>query len=153
MFMIDRDRLAGLIYLGIAAAGLWSGWDLPRGTLSAIGSGFLPKLALALLGLIGAFKLAASGIGKIGGADRAALRFPRALGLLVLAIVSFGFLVERAGLVAAVAVMAVFVDLAGNHSPKGGRPLACIIAGLLVFSVVVFSRLLGIPLELLPKWN
>jgi len=150
MLMVNRDRLAGLIYLGVAAAGLWSAWDLPRGTLNAIGSGFVPKVVLVLLGCIGAIKLLTSCFGDAG---KVQLRLPRGLVLLVLAIVSFGLLVERAGLVLAIIVMAVFVDLAGNHSPKGGRPLIFIIVGLLAFSVVVFSHLLGIPLELLPKWN
>lgn len=150
MFLVNRDRLAGLIYLGIAAAGFWSGWELPRGTLGAIGSGFLPKLTLALLGLIGVAKLAASFFVE---ADEVALRLPRPLVLLVLAIASFGFLVDRAGLILAVVAMAVFVDLAGNHSPKGGKPLLYIVVGLITFSVAVFGRLLGIPLELLPSWN
>jgi putative tricarboxylic transport membrane protein len=151
MFEVNRDRLAGLIYLGIALAGFWSGWDLPQGTLSAIGSGFLPKVTLMLLGGIGVVKLVASFI--VPSSNKVALRLPRALVLLVLSIVSFGMLVDRAGLILAVVAMAVFVDLAGNHSPKGGMPLLYIIVGLIAFSVVVFSRLLGIPLELLPSWN
>jgi hypothetical protein len=115
-----------------------------------MGSGFLPKALLAALATIGVTKLIE---GRLSKEEKATLRLPRPLVLLVLAIVSFGFLIDRVGLVLAIVAMAVLVDLAGNHAPRGGKRLLLTIVALVFFSVAVFSYVLGIPMELLPRWN
>jgi hypothetical protein len=47
------DLAGGLFLIGLAALGLAGGFNLPTGTLSGIGSGFMPRVVAILVGAFG----------------------------------------------------------------------------------------------------
>jgi ABC-type proline/glycine betaine transport system permease subunit len=147
--IISTDRAAGILFLAIGGAGLWFGRDLPFGNLSHIGSGFLPRLTFAGVVIMGCVKLLLS---FIRDGERTSLVLPRSLLLITLAFVAFGAFIERLGLVVAVAAMLSAVEFAGGHK-KSLKSFVLLLVGLIVFSVVVFRYVLGIPLEVWPKWT
>ncbi len=74
----------------------------------------------------------------------------REIVLILSAVVLFGFLMRGAGLVPAVLVL---VLLSAYASPKfTWAPSLLIAAGLAVFSVVVFVKLLGLPMPIFGPW-
>lgn len=146
---IGAERAAGIVFALVGAAGLWFGRDLPFGSLTNIGSGFIPRITWSGLLAIGLYKMAKSILRPDESVGRL---FPRPLLLISLAFVLFGLLVERAGLAIAIAAMLIPVEFAGTHK-KSLRSLLILIVALTVFSLVVFRYVLGIPLEVLPKWS
>ena len=145
---IGTNRAAGILFVLIGAGGLWFGRNLPFGNMLQIGSGFMPRLTFSGIVLLGIIKLLIS-IGRDD--ERIQILLPRSLVLITLAFIAFGLFIERLGLVIAVALMLIAVEFAGNHKTSI-RSFALLLAGLILFSVVVFRYVLGIPLEVWPKW-
>lgn len=145
---IGTNRAAGILFVLIGAGGLWFGRDLPFGNALQIGAGFLPRLTFSGIVLLGIVKLLMS-VGRDD--ERIRVMLPRSLVLITLAFIAFGLSIERLGLVIAVALMLVAVEFAGNHKTSI-RSFGLLLVGLILFSVVVFRYVLGIPLEVWPKW-
>ncbi|QRF63335.1 tripartite tricarboxylate transporter TctB family protein [Variovorax paradoxus] len=146
---IGTDRAAGILFLVVGAAGLWFGRDLAFGALTNIGPGFLPKICGWGLFAIGVYKLLLSFLHED---DSIGTLLPRPMLLVAGAFVVFGALIERAGLVIAIAAMLVAVEFAGSHA-KSVRALLILVVALTAFSLVVFRYVLGIPLEIFTSWN
>lgn len=146
---ISTDRAAGILFLTLGIGGLWFGRDLPFGSLSQIGSGFLPRITFSGVAIVGCVKLLLS---FLRDSEPTGLALPRPLLLITLAFLVFGALIERLGLVVAMAAMLLAVEFAGNHR-KSFKIFLLLLIGLTVFAVVVFSYVLGIPLEVWPRWK
>jgi hypothetical protein len=146
--MYNKDRVAGALFLLLGVLGLWFGRALPFGGLQQIGSGFLPRITFASLLVIGLVKIVASRFTDTGSISVA---IPKAFGYIAVAFILFGLCIERLGLVIAIVAMLAAVEAAGKHK-KTVKSFALLAIGLIVFSIAVFRFVLGIPLEVLPKW-
>jgi hypothetical protein len=70
--------------------------------------------------------------------------------LILAAVLLFGFLMRKAGLVPAVLVL---VLMSAYASPKfKWGPSLLLAGGLAIFAVVVFVKLLGLPMPILGPW-
>lgn len=145
---IGVNRAAGILFVLIGAGGLWFGRNLSFGNTLQIGAGFLPRLTFSGIVLLGTVKLLMS-IRRDD--ERIRVMLPRSLVLITLAFIAFGLSIERLGLVIAVALMLVAVEFAGNHKTSI-RSFGLLLVSLILFSVLVFRYVLGIPLEIWPKW-
>jgi hypothetical protein len=139
-----QNLTAGLALLATAALALWSGADLPSGTLRSMGSGMLPRAAAFLLGFLG-LVLVGLGLAKRGaGLDRWPLRPPF---FIVLSVVAFALTIRTPGLVVAGPLVAM---VGGAASPET-RPRELVVFAVVVtaFCVGLFRFLLGLPIPIL----
>lgn len=139
-----QDILAGLLFTGFGAAGLWFGAELPIGSLARMGAGFLPTALSIVLLCVGAWLLI-SGLGTPG--DPVPPFSLRATIGILSAAALFGLIVEEGGILLAVAVL-VAASAAASVETRW-REVPFLAAGLAIMVVLVFVAGLGM---LLPIW-
>lgn len=138
---------AGLTYGLFGALGLILGRGLPAGNAAAMGPGYVPRMvSIALMG-IGAILV-------LWGAlrSREAVRFPafswRINALVLGSVIAFAVALERAGLVAATAILVTVAVFAGKK-PRAKETLA-LIGALSALVVLVFVYGLGVHMRVWP---
>jgi putative tricarboxylic transport membrane protein len=149
-----RELSAGACLLGIAAVATWQGYDLELGTLRQMGPGMLPRVLAVLVGLCGAaiglrsfFQPGSAPAVATGGA-RGAWAAWRPSVFLLLATLVFGLSVRPLGLVVAAPLAIVISTLA---SPETKRLESLWFAlGMTAFCLVLFKRLLSLPIPVAP---
>lgn len=142
-----KDFWTGIIFLSIGLAAIVIGLDYPMGSAGRMGPAYFPSVLGGLLTLIGAI-----------GVIRSFLRPGEAIGkfyikeivLILAAVLLFGFLMRGAGLVPAALVLILMSAYASPKFTWGGSLLLAV--GLAVFAVVVFVKLLGLPMPILGPW-
>lgn len=140
----QQDLGAGLLLIAIGAGGIVFGRELTFGSAARMGPGFLPVI---LSWLIVGFGVLIAGRAFALDGEAVKVFRPRALGLVVAAIIAFALLVERTGL--ALAVLAL-VAIAGFARPNpSARELAALAVALSLGAVAVFVYALGQPI---PAW-
>jgi hypothetical protein len=139
-----KDILSGLVFFlaGLAFFVLAQGYEI--GTAFAMGPGYYPAFCGILLMVLGA-----ASVGKgILTTERQVISWDSVgpLMLIMASIVSFGLLVERAGLVVATLVSLIFACLGRLRS----RPLeiVAIFAVLTTFNILVFVYAFGMTMPL-----
>jgi hypothetical protein len=141
--LANRDFLAGALFLAIGAGGFGVALAYPFGTIDQMGPGFFPRVLgviLAAFGVVTMFRGLRAGARVEGGWGW----FP--LAVLTVAIVAYGWLMERVGLVPSVAVLVVASAYAG---PEFRWREAVVAAGVLcLMSVAIFVWGLGLPYPL-----
>lgn len=147
-----KDFWSGLLFLAIGAGAVFIGQDYEIGSARRMGPGFFPVVLGGLLALIGAAALARGFIRK--GEPVGHLQW-KALALVLGGVILFGVLLRGAGLVAAIVVL---VLVAARASPRAGwtwKALAAellLAAGLALLCVILFVKLLGLPLPVIGPW-
>jgi hypothetical protein len=143
----SKDFWAGLMFLSFAAVAVMAARGYSMGTAGRMGPGYFPMALGLVLGLLGLLIIARSVIAGSGAVSALQLR-----PLLVLAgaVVLFGLLIERAGLVVTLAVVVAASAVASRDS----RPLevAALAAALAAFSVGIFVYALRLPLSIWPSF-
>ena len=142
-----KDFWAGLIYLGIGLGAFYIAQDYEMGTAVRMGPGYFPKVLSIVLALIGIAALL-RGLLRPGEAI-GRLAWREAL-LVVGATAIFGVLVRGAGLALSLLVLVLVSAYASRQFRLPSTVLLAV--GLIVFSVLVFLKGLGIPLPLLGSW-
>jgi putative tricarboxylic transport membrane protein len=142
-----KDFWAGVIYVVVGMAAIIIGWDYGMGTASKMGPAYFPSVLGGLLTLVGLISIARSFVrpGEPIG-DFAYKGAVLVLGSTVL----FGVLLRGAGVVIALFVL-VMVSAYASIKFRWGVSIALAI-GLIVFSVLIFIKGLGVPLPLLGSW-
>jgi putative tricarboxylic transport membrane protein len=143
------DVLSGLLFIAIAAFGLWVSRDYPIGTALRMNTGYVPRLlcwillGLGVVILIQGLRSGAPPIRPLSAAWRAVLSVSAAL-------VAFGFAIERLGLVLAIVLLVGI----GSLATKTLKPLetASAAAVLIVLSWSVFILGLGLTIPVWPVW-
>jgi hypothetical protein len=143
-----RDFWAGAIYVALAAAVLWIGKDYPQGSSARMGPGYFPMALGAMLGVLGLISIGRSFVRP--GISIGAFAF-RPLVLVLGAIVLFGLLLPRAGVLIALPCLILIGALASRQSRPDAVTLASM-TGLVAFCIVVFVKGLGVPMPLLGTW-
>jgi putative tricarboxylic transport membrane protein len=139
------DLAGGLFLLGIAAAGLVGGYNLPFGTLSGIGSGLLPRVVALLVAVFGVLLVVQSFFVEGDGLDRWAVRGT----LFVLgSVLVFAMTVRPLGLVVA-GPLAIIVSA---FADRDTRPVEVVIFAVVMtlLSGLLFKELLSLPMPFDP---
>ncbi|MES2946981.1 MAG: tripartite tricarboxylate transporter TctB family protein [Pseudomonadota bacterium] len=133
------------LFFGLAAVII--GQDYPMGTAGKMGPAYFPVVLGSLLTLIGltavirSFVRTGEAVGKF---------YIKEIILILSAVLLFGALMRGAGLIAAVFVLIV---LSAYASPKfRWGPALLLAGGLAAFSVLVFVKLLGLPMPMVGPW-
>lgn len=139
------DFWCGLLFIAIGVAVAILAQNYRLGTAARMGPGYFPTLLGMLLALLGA-SLAVPAFAVDG--ERVQRFHLRPLLFVLLAIAAFGVALPYLGFAAAVVALVV---VAGFADPDL-RPLeiAGVAAFLVVFSILIFVVLLGLPIRLWP---
>ena len=143
------DVLSGLLFIAIAAFGLWLSRHYPVGTALRMGTGYVPRLLCWILLGLGVIVL-------IQGMRPTALTLSpspmawRAVLSVTAALVMFGLSLERLGLVAAIALLTGI----GALATRALRPLETALAALALIALcwAIFIFGLGLTIPVWPEW-
>ncbi len=148
-----KDVLAGLLFIAVAALGLWLSRDYPIGTALRMGTGYVPRLLCWLLLGLGVVVLVqglreAQDARPLSAGDISALR---PVVFVTASLVIFGLSIERLGLVASI----LLLTGVGAVAARGLRPLETLAATLvlIVLSWGIFILGLGLTIPVWPEWE
>ena len=142
-----KDFWTGIIFLFVGLAALYIGQDYPMGTAGRMGPAYFPTILGSLLAMIGLTAIIRSCVRSGAAIGRFHIR---EIVLILSAILLFGILMRGAGLVPAVLLL---VLLSAYASAQFTWPASLLLAlGLAAFSVVVFVKLLGLPMPIFGPW-
>ena len=158
--MSERDSSyvplgSACIALGCGAA--WIASDYPYGSVTAMGPGFIPTVVAGLLILLGVITLILGGrdVEPVPSNDGAPAASPwtvlRAMVCVLGAIVLFAVAIKPLGL----GVTLFLVVIVAGLAPPDARPLplAGLAALLSAAACVLFVVLLGLQIDILPRWR
>lgn len=146
---MNSELLTALIFLFFGAVAVVVGWGYGLGDPSALGSGAMPVLAGGALVILGTAQLLRTRAAHRAG-ERLASAFPRSelrpLLIILAAILAFGLLIDRVGLIPALTALIAISWFA----EKGGRwrELALVLLAVVTLIVAIFYFGLGIPFRL-----
>ena len=144
-----KDVLAGLLFIGIAACGLWVSRNYPIGTASRMGTGYMPRLLLwVLLGLGGSILV--SGLWKaerLAQADIPGRATWRPVVFVAFSLVAFALALERLGLVLSILLLTGI----GAGAGRSLRPLETAVAALVLVALCWLIFIVGLSLTI-PVW-
>jgi hypothetical protein len=145
-----KDVLAGLMFMAIAALGLWISRNYPVGTALRMSTGYVPRLLCWVLLLLGGVVLI-SGI-RSADAEREREEDVRSRPLILIpaALVAFGLSIERLGIVAAGVLLIGISSLASRDM----RPVEIVAAAFVLISATwaIFVWGLGLTIPVWPEW-
>ncbi len=134
MTMLNKDVLAGALFILVGATGLWLGQDYAIGTAFRMGPGYFPRVLCGLLVLVGAI-VALKGV--IAGGERPDPIHWRPLIMVTLAVLAFGGMIGNFGLLPAAAVV-VFLGATGG--PEFRLLEGVIVATLLTAAAIAIFK-------------
>jgi hypothetical protein len=143
-----RDFWAGAIYLALAAVVILIGRNYAFGSSARMGPGYFPVVLGAILALVGAISVTRSFL-KPG--EPVGPFAWRPLLLILGAVVLFGLLLERAGVIIALAALMTVGAFASRTSRFDFATVASF-TGLIALCVLVFVKGLGVPMPLIGSW-
>jgi hypothetical protein len=149
--LLRRDVLSGLLFIIIAALGLWISRDYPVGTAVRMGTGYVPRLLCWILLAFGVVIL----LGGLRGAaaktetDFASLSVWRPVVFVTAGLVIFGLSLQRLGLVVSILLLIAV----GAFAARGLRPAETAVAAvvLVLLTWAIFILGLGITIPVWPE--
>lgn len=142
-----KDFWTGVIFLVFGLAAVFIGRDYAMGTAAKMGPAYFPTILGALLALIGGIAVLRSFKRKGEAIEKFHLK---ELFIVLAAVVLFGVLMRGAGLGPAAVVL---IMLSAYASPQFKWHEALLLAlGMAGFAVLVFVKLLGLPLQVFGPW-
>jgi putative tricarboxylic transport membrane protein len=143
------DVLSGLLFIAIAAFGLWASRNYPVGTALRMGTGYMPRLLCWLLLGLGVIVLL-QGLRQHAEPLRTSAQGWRAVTSVTLSLVAFGLSIERLGLVLAILLLTGI----GALATRALRPVETAVAALalIVLSWSIFIFGLGLTIPVWPEW-
>ncbi|MCA1855634.1 tripartite tricarboxylate transporter TctB family protein [Massilia oculi] len=137
----------GFIFVTFGLAGVYFGRELGMGSAGRMGPGYFPTALGYLLAFIGLVAIGRSFFGQ----GEAVGRFHLKDILIILAsVLLFGVLMRGAGLAVAAFVLVMLSSVASRSFRPG--PTALLAAGLTLFAVLLFVKLLGLPMPVVGPW-
>jgi hypothetical protein len=142
-----RDLAAGLLFMAFGALGLWFGRTYEFGSASRMGPGYFPmtlSVLLLVVGLITAARALQSSAVAIHWGS------PRPIFCVLAGVLAFALLLEPAGFAVATLVLIALVYMGGWRLRV--LELVVMYAVLLASCYLLFVKLLGMPLKLIPEF-
>jgi putative tricarboxylic transport membrane protein len=147
----SRNVVAGLMFMAIALAGLWISRNYPVGTAVRMGTGYMPRLLLWLLFLLGGAVLLV-GLRESNKPRQSVSSWERLRPIVFItaSIVIFALCIERLGLVISTLLL-IFV---GGMAHRELRLVEILLTSvvLVVLSLAVFIVGLDLTIPVWPDW-
>jgi hypothetical protein len=144
-FVASKDFLSGAMFALFGAIGLYIGTEYRMGTASRMGPGYMPNLLCWSLVALGAL-IMLQGLLKHEAIDRGRWR---PLVFILLAVLGFGLLIDRMGLLVSGLVLLLVGSFAGPEFKA--KEAAILTVLLLAMCSGIFIWGLGLPITLLPR--
>jgi hypothetical protein len=149
-----KNVRAGLMFIVIAILGLWISRNYPVGTALRMGTGYMPRLLLWCLFVLGGVILL-QGLREAdapakSGSDGPAWERLRPIVFVTASLVTFGLCIERLGLVVSILLLTSIGSLA-NRELRFVETLLTSVA-LIVLSLAVFILGLDLTIPVWPDW-
>lgn len=144
----EKDLGIGATYLALGLVGFIVARNYSFGTAGRMGPGYFPTIISALLIIFGLVTIAK---GFVRDGERIGTINWKALTLVTLSVCAFGFLLETAGLAAALTALILISAAASERFRFEIRPLIGLIA-LNIFCLAVFVEGLGLPMPIIGEW-
>lgn len=142
-----KDFWTGIIFLVVGLAAVLIGRDYSMGTAGKMGPAYFPTVLGGLLTVIGGIAVVRS-FKRVG--EQIEKFHLKELFIVLSAVVLFGVLIRGAGLAPAAVVLIV---ISAYASPQFKWHEALLLAvGMATFAVLVFVKLLGLPLPIFGPW-
>ena len=150
--LMRKDALAGLMFIGIAALGLWVSRNYPVGTALRMGTGYVPRLLCWLLMGLGAAILVQGLREQVTAQPAEPGAWARLLPIVVVttSLVAFALAIEQLGLILSILLL-VGIGALAARGIKPWEALA-VALGLIVLSYAVFILGLGLTIPVWPDW-
>ena len=145
---ITQDLVQGGLFAVIGLVALLMALQFPLGTPNRMGPGFFPLVISALLLLTGIAILLRA---RLGQSEVIGMTRWWPIAIVTLAIIVFGFLLDKLGLPLAVLLLCVGAGSASIHFQLNWKA----VAGAVLFSAacgLLFVKLLGLPIPLVGSW-
>jgi hypothetical protein len=139
----NKDFLAGLLMIGVGAIAFFMALNYPFGTSLRMGPGYFPRV---LAGILITFGIIVGLRGLRTGEKVEGIWGWKPLAFITLALVSFGWLMDRIGLIPSLVVL-FFVSAFAGHEFKFKEVIILAIA-MIAFAYGVFIYGLGLPYRL-----
>lgn len=140
-----QDFWAGLAFAASGAAFFGASQRFAMGTAADIGPGLFPSIVAGLLVLVG-LRLVIGALAVDG--PRVEPVRPRPVALVIAALAAFGLIIERGGLVLAVAALVLIASAAPGRLRPGQSALLAV--ALVAIAIAVFRLGLGMQIRLWP---
>ena len=145
-----KNVLAGLMFIAIAALGLWVSRDYPIGTALRMGTGYVPRLLCWILMGLGA-AIAVQGLReKDAPPERTSWRQLMPIAIVTTSLVAFAMAIEQLGLVLSILLL-IGIGAIAAREIKLWETLVAALA-LIVLAYVVFILGLGLTIPVWPVW-
>jgi putative tricarboxylic transport membrane protein len=152
-----KNVLAGLMFIAIAAIGLWASRNYPVGTALRMSTGYVPRFLCWLLMGLGALVLI-QGLLERDPHEPARERGPgdgviaqlRPVAVVTVSLIAFALSLETLGLVLSIFVLVAIASFASREL-KFWETLAAA-AGLAVLTWAIFVFGLSLPIPVWPEW-
>jgi hypothetical protein len=145
-----KNVLAGLMFIAIAALGLWVSRDYPVGTALRMGTGYVPRLLCWILMGLGAAVLIQGLREKGAPPERVTLRQLLPIGVVSASLIAFALAIEQLGFVLSVLLL-VGVGAGAARDIKIWETLAAAVV-LVVLCWAIFILGLGLTIPVWPVW-
>lgn len=140
----NRDFFAGLMYIGTGAVAMWIARDYPFGSALRMGPGYFPTVLSGIMIVFGIYVMA---LGFRNNEKIEGNWSIRALIVLPVATVAFGWLMEEAGFIPAMLALIPVAASAGKDF--NWLEVALLTVGLTIFCWAGFIYGLGLPYPLI----
>jgi hypothetical protein len=143
-----KDVWAGLIYIAFGGGMFWAAMSYRLGTAGRMGPGYFPRVLALILVAIGVISLVRGFI--VRGEAMGELAW-KPLAMISASAALFGLLLERAGLMVALAAL-VLVSASASKEFRWEPKALVGLVGLIAFCVLAFVKGLGVPMPILGAW-
>ena len=143
------DVLSGILFMALAAFGLWASRNYPVGTALRMGTGYVPRLLCWLLLGLGVIVMV-QGLRQPAEPVRPSAQAWRAVISVTIGLIAFGLSIERLGLVLAILLLTGIGALATRSLRLLETALAAL--GLILLSWSIFILGLGLTIPVWPDW-
>ena len=145
-----KNVLAGLMFIAIAALGLWVSRDYPIGTTLRMGTGYVPRLLCWILMGLGA-AIAVQGLReKDSPPERTSWRQLLPIVIVTTSLVAFALAIEQVGLVLSILLLVGIGAIAARDIKIWETLVAALV--LIALGWVVFILGLGLTIPVWPVW-
>ena len=145
-----KNVLSGLMFVGIAALGLWVSRNYPVGTALRMGTGYVPRLLCWILMGLGAAILVQGLREKDAPPERISWHQLMPIVVVTTSLVAFALAIEQLGLVLSILLLVGIGAVAARDIKIWELLLAALV--LIALSYAIFILGLGLTIPVWPVW-